>query len=143
MLIVNFLALPSDDAQGGDDDVIGCKRDRKLSSRVVPMSLGNLVKHTPPQEKEHRLVLKDGRLQNDHIYCRIVRPLKVKTSTFTAAPCDSLLVWHATPEGKDLHIYCRSMRFLTCVSCDPEGKDLHIYCRAIRFLTSVSLDPLR
>ena len=76
--IVKLLDVPSDGAQGGDDDVIGCKRDRKLSSKVVAMSLGNLVKHTPPKEKKHRLVLKDGRLQDGHIYCRVMRPLKVK-----------------------------------------------------------------
>ncbi|XP_076461746.1 DOMON domain-containing protein FRRS1L-like [Babylonia areolata] len=70
------VGFSSDKFMGGGDDVIVCKRERKPSSRVVSLSLGNTVKHTRPQVKTNRLTLLEGLLQDGHIYCRLTRPLE-------------------------------------------------------------------
>ncbi|KAL8598329.1 hypothetical protein ACOMHN_047650 [Nucella lapillus] len=87
------VGFSSDKFMGGDDDVIGCRQKRKLSAEVVPMSLGNTVKHTRPHEKANRLQLMTGLLHNQHIYCRVRRPLKYK-ERLANSDLDLFNDWH-------------------------------------------------
>ncbi|XP_070210150.1 uncharacterized protein [Littorina saxatilis] len=87
------IGFSSDKFMGGGDDVMGCKQERKLSPQVVAMSLGNSVKHSPPQEKENRLTLLAGRLEDDHIYCRVRRPLQFK-ERIADSDLDLFNDWH-------------------------------------------------